>query len=259
MFLPGTHKDFLMHALTSSDLLPIFNEGKLQSMCAKIVHANATICKQELLKVWDKSSKMGVPAFVVESVQPFSGIDPAEGDPRHAVYLYLVFGKVYSEQELAIATEGLESRFRLVNDIASGTLEAEGAQFSVIRLKDTDDPVTLDSIAYMLRNKGIDMRTMGPTEPFSGRLAINKFLYLEEVCMGCYLDRVEKTKGYILLDEKPADDQIVKWEQMDSLEGNLDLATGVLSHGGTDVPMVRIYSKQMDAEVLLLIKKALSL
>jgi len=228
-------------------------------MCAKIVHANATICKQELLGVWEKSSQMGVPAFVVESVQPFSGIDPAEAAIQPPIYLYLVLGKLYSEQALAIATEGVESRFRLVNDIASGTLETNGRQYSVIRLKDTSDPVTLDSIAYLLRNKGLEMLTTGPVELFSGRLSIRKFLYLEEVCMGCYLDRVEKAKGYILLSEKPSDDQVVKWEQMDTLEGNLDLATGVLSHRGSDVPMVRIYSKQMDAEVLLLIKKALSL
>ncbi len=228
-------------------------------MCAKILHANATICKQELLQVWSKSSMMGVPSYVVESVQPFSGIDPAPDDAQQPVYLYLVLGKVYSEQALAIATEGMESRFRLVNDLATGTLKWDGREYSVIRLKDTDDPVTLDSIAYLLGNKNIELLTVGPEEPFSGKLSIRKFLYLQEVALGCYLDRVEKSKGYLLLAEKPSEDQIVKWEQMDSLEDNLDLATGMLSHAGADVPMIRIYSKQMSAEVLLLIKKALSL
>lgn len=228
-------------------------------MCAKILHANATICKQELLQVWSGSRMMGVPAYVVESVQPFSGIDPAPGDLKQVVYLYMVLGKIYTEQDLAVATEGMESRFHLVNDLACGTLKWNGREYSVIRLKDTDDPVTLDSIAYLLGSKGIELLTVGPEEPFSGKLSIQKFLYLEEMSPGCYLDRVEKSKGYLLLEEKPTDDQIVKWEQMDSLEDNLDLATGVLTHAGTDVPMIRIYSKQMSAEVLLLIKKALSL
>jgi len=228
-------------------------------MCAKILHANATICKRELLQAWPGMKEMQVEAFVVSSLQPFSGIDPLPDNPKHPVYLYLILDREYSEQELSIATEGVEERFRLANDLATGIISWNNNSFGVIRFKQLDSPETIDNIAFLLETRGLSFFKGGLDEPFSGRLTLRKFLYLEEVAYGCYLDRVEPQKGYLLLEEDPTDDQILHWEQLDTLDDNLDLATGTLVHAGSEIPMIRIYSRQMDGEVLLLIKKALSL
>ncbi len=222
----------------------------------KILEHYAELIKEEPLSTLEKDMTIS-DTCVLESTSPFFGYyhdaPMSEPDP----YIYCALDEHYSMGDIARTTLKINSMRNLPLDVAVGSITILNRTNPAIRIKDINH-YRVKEIQEAYRDEGIKFkkRQRVITEQM-GIIRLNKFLQLEDLGDGLYLDASDDTKGYFRLPH------YIDWESFKSLTEEAKYETRILYFDAVRatifesrniVELVRIYKKQIDTVQLKAIR-----
>lgn len=198
-------------------------------------------------------------SLVFDSLNPFPGYYHDSPTNSRPIYIYLVLARQYPLEEIIRATQFIEKEYDWNFDAGKGYMTIGSEFLNVIRLRHLPelDMVVKIQEAYVKHgiNFLMDKKLKGLLEV---KVKIVKFLNLEEIGPGIYLNIEDSTFAYIEIPKylhheaflKVSMDVKYNWDghEFDAARGSL-YSTGKLSE------VVRIRSNKMDLEYLTKIQR----
>jgi len=196
-----------------------------------------------------------VPGSVVfESLNPFPGYYHEVPGQEDLAYLYIALDRHYSLEKILRATREVEIHFDGFFDAGKGFLSIADDTFWVLRLRHFGnyDQVAKIQEAYASHGIGILLRHRKQGEHHA-HIKIVKFLYLDEIGEGLYLDLKEKFHGYIGI-PKHLDwdtfEEVTRQVKYNWMGSEFDAATGSFFYEGKLHDYIRVFSKKLGKEYL---------
>ncbi len=198
-------------------------------------------------------------SLVFDSLNPFPGYYHELPTDADSIYLYLILDKQYPLEEILRATQNIEKQYDWNFDAGKAYITIGTTTLDAIRLRHlpTIDLVEKIQEAYIKQGVSFLMnkRLKGKLET---RSKIVKFLNLEELAPGIFLNADDKTFAYIVISRYLDADEFVK-VSMDvkyNWDGHeFDAASGSFYKEGKLYEVVRIRSDKMDADYLKAVQK----
>ncbi len=215
------------------------------------------LTKNDTILALDEKTLPG--SLVFDSLNPFPGYYHELPTDADSVYLYLVLDKQYPLEEILRATQNIEKQYDWNFDAGKAYLTIGTTSLDAIRLRHLPTMDLVEKIQEAYVNQGVNFlmnkRLKGKLE---ARTKIVKFLHLEELASGIFLNADDKTFGYIVISRYLDADEFIK-VSMDvkyNWEGHeFDAASGSFYKDGKLYEVVRIRSDKMDTEYLKSIQK----
>ncbi|HKI88694.1 MAG TPA: hypothetical protein VKA38_06685, partial [Draconibacterium sp.] len=137
-------------------------------------------------------------SLVFDSLNPFPGYYHETPMNVRPIYLYLVLDKQYPLEEVIRATQNIEKEYKWNFDAGKGYMYIGSEFLNVIRVRHLPEMELVEKIQEAYQKQGINFlmnkRLRGKLE---AKVKIVKFLYLEKLGEGVYIDYHEPTFGYI--------------------------------------------------------------
>ncbi len=226
---------------------------------ANIIERYGNLLKSEQLVTME--DKIMPNTFVLEAPEPFPGFfhyyseTPKESKP---LYIYLVIDKLYTLEEITRARINIEKYFPSYFHADAGTVTILNKTYHVIRVRHLEKYDQIKDLQACFVDEGFVFKKK-PSKKINaeGIIRIKKFLRLEVIGEGLYLDTIEKDHGYITLPK------YLKWTEFEEVtkkvkynwDGSLfDAASGHFHNNFQIEDMVRIYNPKINADMLSAIK-----
>ncbi len=198
-------------------------------------------------------------SLVFDSLNAFPGYYHETPTNAKPIYLYLVLDKQYPLEEVLRATQSIEQEYKWNFDAGKGYMQIGSEFLNVIRVRHLPDLDLVEKIQEAYLQQGIkflmNKRLKGKLE---AEVKIVKFMLLEKLGEGVYVDIHEPTFGYIEIPKYLHHEAFVK-VSMDvkyNWEGHeYDAASGSFYKDGKLYEVVRILSNKIDADYLEKIRK----
>ena len=168
--------------------------------------------------------------------------------------MYIALSKHHSLEEILRATQKIEVDFEGKFDAGKGFLNIVNDLFYVLRLRHFGDYDMVVKIQEAYADQGIDLYTSSKKQGIhEAKIRIVKFLKLEEVGEGTYLDCKEAFHGYVVIP------RFLDWEEFYDVTmqvrynwtgSEFDAASGSFFLDGKLQEFVRIYSHKLNPEYL---------
>jgi len=198
--------------------------------------------------------------WVAEANFPYAnyyGQIPSKPKPNS---IFLFTDRYYSLEEVLWFSNGFDSCYSNNLNIASAVLEFQNKQHPAIRLKNFPDYEQLYLLQNCLINQGIVFSKKTPLV-IETRAIISKCFDLEEIEEGIYIDNIEANKGYITsknkLDRKNFEKLFSKIRNNSNCSF-FDAVPGGFIINSRSVDFIRVFSENLDNELLRCIKKQLA-
>jgi hypothetical protein len=193
-------------------------------------------------------------SLVFESQNPFPGYyHETPGSAEHA-YMYIALSKHHTLEEIMRATQNIESGFEGQFDAGKGFLTIVNDVYWILRLRHFGNYDMVVKIQEAYANQGIDLLLTSKKQGVhEATIRIIKFLKLEEIGDGIYLDHYEKHIGYITIPRFLEWDKfydVTKQVRYNWTGSEFDAACGSFHSNGTLTEFVRIYSQKLSKEYL---------
>jgi len=198
-------------------------------------------------------------SLVFDSLNPFPGYyheGPTESKP---IYIYLVLARQYPLEEIIRATQNIENEYKINFDAGKGYMNIGSEYLNVIRLRHIPQPDMVAKLQEAYQNQGIQFLMHKKLKgKFEVKVKIVKFLLLENLGEGVYLNSEDPTFAYIEIPnylntetfQKVSMDVKYNWDGHE-----YDAARASFYIDGKLHEAVRIRSDEMSLEYLLGIKK----
>lgn len=222
----------------------------------KVIERYAELIKEEPLSTLEKDLTIS-DTCVLESTSPFFGYyhdaPMSEPDP----YIYCALDVHYSMGDIARTTHKINSTRKQPLDVAVGSISILNRTSPAIRIKDINH-YRVKEIQEAYSDQGVKFKKRQRViKEQMGVIRLNKFLRLEGLGDGLYLDASDDTKGYFELPH------YIDWESFKKLTEEAKYETRILYFDAARasvfdshkiVELVRIYKKHIDAEQLQAIR-----
>ena len=198
-------------------------------------------------------------SLVFDSLNPFPGYyHETPTDVRH-IYLYMVLAKQYPLEEILRATQNIEKEYKWNFDSGKGYMNIGSEYLNVIRVRHLPQLDLVEKIQEAYVNQGIEFlmnkKLKGKLE---AQVKIVKFVNLEELGKGVYINIEEPTFGYIEIPKylHPEAFRKVSMDVKYNWDGHeFDAASASFYKDGKLYEVVRIRSDKNDLEYLSKIQK----
>lgn len=198
-------------------------------------------------------------SLVFDSLNPFPGYyheGPTESRP---IYIYLVLARQYPLEEIIRATQNIENEYKINFDAGKGYMNIGSEYLNVIRLRHIPQPDMVAKLQEAYQNQGIQFLMNKKLKgKFEVKVKIVKFLVLEELDKGIYLNALDPTFAYLVIPKYMNTETFLK-VSMDvkyNWDGHeFDAARASLYNEGKLLEAVRIRSDKMDIDYLSSIRK----
>ncbi len=226
-------------------------------MSRPVIHAYGSIEKDEELRIYRPGKPVSRTGLVLESVDPFPGVNKRSLGLEIPHYLYLVFKEKYDLQDIKLAAQSFDQDFSSDYAAAVGEILWGSDSYPVIRLKNLDDPEMVSRYQFDLLSKGLEFAGSGKIKQGIATIRIKKFFYLQDMGKDLFLDMEDKRKAYFIpklrlnkesFREKTA--RLMKEKE----QGKLDVALGTICRKGQTKTLIRLFIKEPDLKEIEAIK-----
>ncbi len=198
-------------------------------------------------------------SLVFDSLNPFPGYYHETPMNVRPIYLYLVLDKQYPLEEVLRASQNIEKEYKWNFDAGKGYMYIGSELLNVIRVRHLPEMELVVKIQEAYQKQGINFLM---NKKIKGKLEVEvkivKFLYLEKLDEGIYVDYHEPTFGYIEIPRylhpeafvKVAMDVKYNWDGHE-----FDAASGSFYSNKKLYEFVRIRSGKIDKGYLSRIRK----
>ena len=198
-------------------------------------------------------------SLVFESLNPFPGYYHELPTDASSMFIYLVLDNRYPLEEILRATQTIEKEYNWDFDAGKAYISIGSTSLDAIRLRHLATLDLVEKIQEAYAKQGIkflmNKKLKGKLE---ARVKIVKFLELEQLDEGIFLNAHDSTFAYIEIPQYLNQEDFIK-VSMDvkyNWEGHeFDAACASIYKEGEFFEAVRIRSDKMDAEYLKSIKK----
>lgn len=215
------------------------------------------LTKNDTLVVLDESILPG--SLVFESLNPFPGYYHELPTDASSMYLYLVLDKQYPLEEILRATQNIEKKYNWNFDAGKAYLTIGTTFLDAIRLRHLPELEMVEKIQEAYVGQGVtflmNKKLKGRVE---SRAKIVKFLMLEELAAGIFLNADDPTFAYLEISKfmNPEEFMQVAMDVKYNWEGHeFDAACASFYKDGKLYEVVRIRSDKMDANYLMDVQK----
>lgn len=194
-------------------------------------------------------------SLVFEALNQFPGYYHETPTKPEPIYIYLVLDRQYPLEEVLRATQNIEKEYNWNFDSGKGYMLLGSQLLNVIRLRHLSEIDLVEKIQEAYQKQGIRfLMNKKITGKLEAEVKIVKFLNLEKLDEGVYIEWQDKNFGYIEIPKFLHYDAFVKvtmdvkynWE-----EHEFDAASGSFYKDGRLVEFVRILSNKIDADYLI--------
>lgn len=211
------------------------------------------------LSVLSLDEKILKGSLVFEALNPFPAYYHELPTDSGSMYIYLVLDSQYPLERILRATQNISKEYDWDFDAGKAYLEIGSTCLDAIRVKHLPSLDMVEKIQEAYAKQGIkflmNKKLQGKLEAYT---KIVKFLKLEELAEGVYLNPEDNTFAFVELPHYLNQEEFVK-VSMDvkyNWEGSeFDAARGSFYKDGVLSEMVRIRSDKIDLDYLLAIKK----
>ncbi len=198
-------------------------------------------------------------SLVFDSLNPFPGYYHELPTDADSIYLYMILDNQYPLEEILRATQNIEKQYDWNFDAGKAYITIGTTSLDAIRLRHLPTIDLVEKIQEAYVKQGIkflmNKQLKGKLE---ARTKIVKFLNLEELEPGIFLNADDTTFAYIQIPKYLDAEEFVK-VSMDvkyNWDGHeFDAASASFYKEGTLYEVVRIRSDKMDADYLKAIQK----
>jgi len=215
------------------------------------------LTKNATLVALDESILQG--SLVFDSLNPFPGYYHELPTDASSMYIYLVLDKQYPLEEILRATQNIEKKYIWNFDAGKAYLTIGSTYLDAIRLRHLPKLDMVEKIQEAYVAQGItflmNKKLQGRIE---ARAKIVKFLMLEELAAGIYVNTEDSTFAYIEISKYLDSDEFmqVTMDVKYNWEGHeFDAASASFYKDGKLYEVVRIRSDKMDVNYLKEIQK----
>jgi hypothetical protein len=220
-----------------------------------IVVKFGSLLKEETLEVID--SKILPNTIVLEATNPFPGFyEYYEGIQKDIKphYIYLLTDKKCDLEQFTRATQKIMSYFEVDFHAAVGTISIYNDIYHAIRIRRLSKYDQIKDLQLCYKKEGIALKT-NTTIPHNSKamIQLDKFFAMEKIGEGYYSDHIEPNHGYFTIPNK------LSWEQFEELTRQVkynmemfhfDASLGFIYDNFKAVDMIRIYTENLDLEIL---------
>ena len=223
----------------------------------KEIEVFGTLTKTEQVFTIDKKVANG--SLVFEALEPFPGYYHETPFDTKPVYLYLALEENYPLEDVIRVSQKIQPEFGKRFDAGKGFLQVVNEKYNVLRLRHLNDYDAVEQLQHAFAENGIKY-LLKQKKNFEAEayIKIVKFLTLEFLAEGIWLDKREDFHGYIELPKK------LSWDEFKELSlsvkynwdgSKFDAAKGAFYYQGKLHEFVRIYSNKIDSEYLQDLRK----
>lgn len=194
-------------------------------------------------------------SLVFEALNQFPGYYHEGPLPARPFYIYLVLDRQYPLEEILRATQNIEKEYNDWSfDSGKGYMNIGSQLLNVIRLRHLPELDLVEKIQDAYMKQGIQFlmnkRLQGKIE---AEVKIVKFLNLDKLGEGLYIETQDKDFGYIEIPHYLKQDDFIR-VSMDvkyNWDGHeFDAASGSFYRDGKLTEFIRIFSNTIDKEYL---------
>lgn len=198
-------------------------------------------------------------SLVFDSLNPFPGYYHELPGDVSLMYIYLVLDKPYPLEEILRATQNIEKNYNWNFDAGKAYLTIGSTHLDAIRVRHLPTLDLVEKIQEAYIKQGIEFQANQKLKgKLEARVKIVKFLMLEELDNGIFLNAEDPTFAYIQVDKylnaetflKVSMDAKYNWDGHE-----FDAASASFYKEGVLYEAVRIRSDKMDIDYLNSIKK----
>lgn len=226
-------------------------------MTNKKMEVFVNLTKNDTLLALDEKILAG--SLVFDSLNPFPGYYHELPTKADSIFVYLVLDKQYPLEEILRATQNIEKQYDWKFDAGKAYITIGSTHLDAIRLKHLPTLDLLVKIQEAYVSQGINFRMNKHLKgKLEARTKIVKFLLLEELAPGIFLNAEEPTFAYIEVSKylNSAEFIQVSMDVKYNWEGHeFDAASGSFYKDGKLYEVVRIRSDKIDTEYLQAIQK----
>ncbi len=198
-------------------------------------------------------------SLVFDSLNPFPGYYHETPMSVRPIYLYMVLDNQYPLEYIIRATQNIEKEYNWNFDAGKSYLTIGSVFLNAIRLRHLPELDLVEKIQEAYIKQGINfLMTKKMKGKLEAKVKVVKFLNLEEIGEGVYLNSDDPTFAYIEIPKYLHQEAFLK-VSMDvkyNWDGHeFDAARASFYSHGKLYEVVRIRSDQMDLEYLTSIKK----
>ncbi len=198
-------------------------------------------------------------SLVFEAQNQFPGYYHEAPTTAQPVYIYLVLDKQYPLEEVLRATQNIEKQYDWNFDSGKGYMRIGSQLLNVIRVRHLPEVDLVEKIQQAYQKQGINFlmnkKLKGQLE---AEVKIVKFLKLEQLGEGIYVEEKDHNFGYIEIPKYLKHDAFIK-VTMDvkyNWDGHeFDAACGSFYKNGKLLEFVRILSNKIDTDYLIQLRK----
>lgn len=223
----------------------------------KEIEVFGTLTKTEKVFAIDKKVVSG--SLVFEALEPFPGYYHETPFGTKPVYLYLALEENYPLEDVIRVSQKIQPEFGKKFDAGKGFLRIVNDKYNVLRLRHLNDYDMVEQLQLAFAENGIRyLHKQKKNFESEAYIKIVKFLNLQYLDEGIWLDMRENFHGYIELPEK------LNWDDFKELtlsvkynwdESKFDAAKGAFYYQGRLHEFVRIYSTKINTEYLKELRK----
>lgn len=223
----------------------------------KEIEVFGTLTKTEKVFTIDKKVTNG--SLVFEALEPFPGYYHETPFDTKPVYLYLALEENYPLEDVIRISQKIQPEFGKRFDAGKGFIQVINEKYNVLRLRHLNDYNAVEQLQQAFADNGIKpLHKQKKNFEAEAYIKIVKFLTLEPLADGIWLDKREDYHGYIELPKK------LSWEEFRELSlsvkynwmgSKFDAAKGAFYYQRTLHEFVRIYSNKIDTEYLQELQK----
>ncbi len=226
-------------------------------MANKKIEVFVNLTKNDTVLALDQKILPG--SLVFDSLNPFPGYYHELPTDADSIYIYMVLDKQYPLEEILRATQNIEKQYDWDFDAGKAYLTIGTTSLDAIRLRHLPTIDLVEKLQEAYVNQGINFlmnkKLKGKLE---ARTKIVKFLVLEELADGVFLNADDPTFAYIEISRflDPEEFIQVSMDVKYNWEGHeFDAASASFYNQGKLYEVVRIRSDKMDANYLKSIQK----
>lgn len=226
-------------------------------MQTNYIEVYGSIIKEEHLVSLESNIIPGT--MVLETLHPFRGYyskDPTESVPQT---IFLATEENYSAEEIYRASQNIKNYYKKDFDAVKAVVEIYNKKYTTIRIYDIKDYSEIVEIQKNFKSEGIKMNSrIGKVDDIC-LITLKKVFLIEDFGEGVYLNRGKSKMGYFTIEKQLtfAMFQSIAKNVKNNWKGpSFDAALATFFRRNGFEEIVRIFSNQIDLEVIRDLKKA---